>query len=100
MNTVKNNGIGQSAGCAAKEIARLSQVNLSVTGDNGSTDGWAFASWTSKRLLCILVRDKGDIEGTLYVRGDSKSLINSVVGSKKDCVTFVSDLTNGRFGLL
>ena len=98
--TAENNYIGPSAGCAAREIARLSQVNLSVTIDNGSTDGWAFASWTSKRLLCILVRDKTDIEGTLYVRGDSKSLINSVVGSKKDREVFVSDLTNGRFGLL
>ena len=99
-DTAENNYIGPSAGCAAREIARLSQVNLSVTIDNGSTDGWAFASWTSKRLLCILVRDKTDIEGILYVRGDSKPLINSVVGSKKDREVFVSDLTNGRFGLL
>ena len=99
-NTTEKDDVGPSAGCAPREIARLSQVDLSVTSDNGSTDGWAFASWTSKRLLCVLVRDRTDIEGTLYVRGDSKSLINSVVGSNKDREIFVSDLTNGRFGLL
>ena len=98
--TAENNDIGPTAGFAAREIARLSQVDLSVAGDISSADGWAFASWTSKRVLCVLVRDKTDLEGTLYVRGDSNSLIKSIVGSRKDCAVFVSDLTKGRFGLV
>ena len=100
-NAAGMNEIDLTAGCAAQEIARLSQIDLSVTGDDGeSTDGWAFASWTSNRLFCVLVRDKTDLKGALYVRGDSDFLIKSVVGSKKDRSMFVSDLTNGRFALL
>ena len=96
-NSAGNNGSGPTAGCAAREIARLSKVDLSDDTGN-STDGWAFASWSSKRLLCLLTT-KANLEGALYVRGDSNSLIKSVVGSQKDRAMFVSDLTNGRFGL-
>ena len=82
-----------SAGCAAREVGRRSKV-VSI-GDN--SEGWAFSSWNSKRILCLLTRDKSSPEGVLYVRGDDETLVKSLVGSISLRNLFVSDLTGGQF---
>jgi len=82
-----------SAGYAAREVARHSKV-VSV---GGYAEAWAFSSWNSKLILCVLIRDKANPEGTLYVRGDSETLLQSLVGSNLSRDVFVSDLTGGQY---
>jgi len=57
-----------------------------------ATNLWAFMTLTGHRLYCVLTENDDQTQQTLHFRGDDRTVLYSIVGSKASRQSVVASL--------